>query len=74
MKVSLLFNYYYGRIYEVYEGRTPNLFVAAKVASATGDKSTYIKNRAFDDGYYKKRVLAYIDEYGYASRTDIDKS
>lgn len=54
------------------EGRAPNLFVAAKVASITGDKSTYIKNRAFDDGYYKKMVLAYIDEYGYASRSDID--
>lgn len=54
------------------EGRAPNLFVAAKVASITGDKSTYIKNRAFDDEYYKKMVLAYIDQYGYASRSDID--
>lgn len=60
------------KLQKLVEGRTPNLFVAAKVASATGDKSTYIKNRAFDDGYYKKMVLAYIDEYGYASRTDID--
>ena len=54
------------------EGRSPSLFVAAKVASITGDKSTYIKNRAFDDAYYKKMVLAYIDQYGYASRSDID--
>jgi hypothetical protein len=37
--------------------------MAAKVASITGDKSTYIKKRAFDDGYYKKMVFAYIDQY-----------
>lgn len=54
------------------EGRSPSLFVAAKVAGITGDKSTYIKNRAFDDGYYKKMVLAYIDQYRSADRNEID--
>lgn len=54
------------------EGRALNLFVTAKVASITGDKSIYIKNRDFDDEYYKKMVLAYIDQYGYANRNDID--
>ena len=28
--------------------------------------------RAFDDEYYKTMVLAYIDQYGYASRNDIN--
>lgn len=54
------------------EGRSPNLFVAAKIAVITGDKSTYIKNRAFDDKHYKRMVLAYIEKYGSASRNDID--
>lgn len=54
------------------EGRFPNLFVAAKIAVITGEKSAYIKNRAFDDKHYKKMVLAYIGEYGSASRNDID--
>lgn len=55
------------------EGRYPNLFVAARVAVITGDKSTYIKNRAFDDDHYKKLILAYIGKYGSASRHDIDE-
>ncbi len=54
------------------EGRAPNLFVASSIAAVTGDKSTYIKNRAFDDGYYKEMVLAYLKEYGAASRGEVD--
>lgn len=54
------------------EGRAPNLFVASKVAAATGDKSAYIKNRAFDDGYYKEMILAYLKKFGAASRSEID--
>ena len=35
------------------EGRYPNIFVVAQVAAATGDKASYIKNRAFNNDYYK---------------------
>jgi len=55
------------------EGRRPNLFVAAKVAAATGDKAAYIKNRAFDKAHYKSLVIAYLGEFQQASRTDIDQ-
>lgn len=54
------------------EGRHPNLYVAAKIAALTGDKSTYIKNRAFDNKHYKELIISFIRQYGAASRKDID--
>jgi len=54
------------------EGRYPNLFVAAKIAAVTGDKASYIKNRAFDKEHYKKMIIAFIKEYKAASRQDIN--
>ncbi|MDC3413826.1 hypothetical protein NC800_10515 [Aquibacillus sp. 3ASR75-286] len=36
------------------EGRYPNIYVSSKIAALTGDKSSYIKNRAFDKEHYKK--------------------
>ncbi|NGX55608.1 MAG: hypothetical protein KR126chlam2_01245 [Chlamydiae bacterium] len=54
------------------EGRYPNVFVSSRVAGVTNDKAQYIKNRAFDDAHYEKMILDFIDEYGSASRKDID--
>ena len=42
------------------EGRYPNLFVAAHVASITGDRAQYIKNRAFDDEHYKQKIVEFF--------------
>lgn len=55
------------------EGRYPNIFVTSKIASITGDKSSYIKNKAFDSAYYKNLILEYLKEYKSASRQDINK-
>jgi ATP-dependent DNA helicase RecG len=55
------------------EGRYPNIFVTSKIASITGDKSTYIKNKAFDSAYYKNLIIEYLKEYKSASRQDINK-
>jgi ATP-dependent DNA helicase RecG len=55
------------------EGRRPNVFVSAKIAAATGDKATYIKNRAFDKPYYKGMVLEYLKKFGEATRAELDK-
>ncbi len=60
------------RKHKLIEGRYPNLYVTAKIAAITGDKSTYIKNRAFDKQHYKKLIMAFIRQYGTASRKDID--
>ncbi len=55
------------------EGRRPNLFVSAEIAAVSGDRVAYIKNRAFDKDYYKKIVIAYLEEYKEATRPDLDK-
>ena len=54
------------------EGRYPNLFVTVKIAAITGDKTAYIKLRAFDDQHYKEMIIAFIKKYGSASRKEID--
>ena len=54
------------------EGRYPNLFVTAKIAAIMGDKTTYIRQRAFDDQHYKEMIIAFIKRYGSASRKEID--
>jgi ATP-dependent DNA helicase RecG len=55
------------------EGRRPNLFVSAQVAAATGDKAAYIRNRAFDKQHYKDMVVAYLEQFGEATRADLDE-
>ena len=55
------------------EGRFPNLFISSGVAAVTGDWSKYIRNRAFDDAYYKDLVLKYLGKRGEASRRHIDE-
>jgi ATP-dependent DNA helicase RecG len=54
------------------EGRKPNYYVAASIAAATDDKASYIRNKAFDDGHYKKMIEAYIQSFGEASRKELD--
>lgn len=54
------------------EGRRPNVFVSAKIAAATGDKASYIRNRAFDKPHYKDMVLAFLEKFGEATRADLD--
>jgi len=55
------------------EGRRPNLFVSATIAAATGDKASHIKNRAFDKQHYKDMVVAYLEKFGEATRTELDE-
>lgn len=54
------------------EGRKPNYFIAAQVATTIDDKVTYIRNRAFDKEYYKAMILGFIKQYKEAARSDID--
>ena len=57
------------------EGRYPNLFLSSKVVSPThhvGLKTSYIKNKSFDDDYFKKLIVEYIKEFGKAERRDIN--
>jgi ATP-dependent DNA helicase RecG len=54
------------------EGRRPNLSVAASVADATGRRADYIRRRAQDDSYHVKLILDYLDEFGSATRAEIN--
>lgn len=55
------------------EGRKPNFFVAARIAEKTGVKADYIKNKSFDDRYFKDMIVEYIKKFKKANRSDIDK-
>ena len=55
------------------EGRRPNLFVAASVASATASKADYIRTRSQDDMFYAKLLSDYLAKFGSATRQEIDK-
>ena len=56
-------------------GRKPNFYLAHKVVFKVKDpglKEQYIKNRSFDDGYFMKLIIEYLNKFGKASRKDIN--
>ena len=55
------------------EGRRPNYYVAASVAAVTDEKASYIKNKAFDDEYYKKMIESYLSKFNEGTRKDFEK-
>ncbi len=55
------------------EGRKPNYYVSATIASATDAKADYIHTRGQDDEFYCKLVMDYLAEYGSATRKSINK-
>lgn len=55
------------------EGRYPNLIVAAQVAEVTGEKARHIRERGFNNRYYRDLILNLIGEHQPISREDIDK-
>ena len=61
----------YLRKLNVIEGKMPNIFLSASISEAIGEKTQYVKNKAFDDQYYKDLILKYIERYGKAKKKDI---
>ena len=58
------------------EGRKNNLFLSKSISKNTGNvglKSTYVKNKSFDDEYFRRLIVQYIEKFGSASRTEIDE-
>jgi len=58
------------------EGRKGSLYLSFKVVAGTkhiGLKASYIKNKSFDDSYYKGLIIRFITEFGRASRKDIEE-
>lgn len=57
------------------EGRKSNLFLSKSVAKSTGNvglKSTYVRNRSFDDEYFKKMIIQYLEKFEKASRQEFE--
>src|SRR5690606_33793316 len=59
------------KVKKLIEGRSPNFFIASKVAKDTDEKAVYIKHKAFDDAYYYDLVIEYLKKWKQASRADI---
>lgn len=60
---------------ELIEGRKPNFYIAAHLASGASDegmKAQYIKQKGFDDEYYKKMIMDYLKKFGSANRQSIN--
>ncbi len=55
------------------EGRKPNFYLSAKVASAADAKADYIHTRGQDDIFYAKLIMDYLGKYHSATRQDINK-
>lgn len=61
----------YLRKHDLVEGRVNNLYLSAGVSQAIDDEARYIKNKAFDDQYYKDLIVKYLKQYGKAKKKDI---
>ncbi|MCD7949179.1 MAG: putative DNA binding domain-containing protein [Erysipelotrichaceae bacterium] len=60
----------YLRKLKLIEGRKPNLFLAASVSSSKEDEAQYIKNKAFNDQYYKDMMVRYLKEFNRATKKE----
>ncbi|MFA7229891.1 MAG: RNA-binding domain-containing protein [Victivallaceae bacterium] len=58
------------------EGRKGNIYLSFKVIEATNSdelKAEYVANKSFDDTHFKKMIINYLNKFGKAKRSAIDK-
>ena len=58
------------------EGRKPNVYLSASIANTSkhvGLKTDYMKNKGFDDSYFKKMIIGYLIKFNKASRQEINE-
>ena len=53
------------------EGRLTSLYLSASVAKSIDESTTYIKNKGFDDKYYKDLIVEYLKQFKKAKKKDI---
>lgn len=56
------------------EGRKPNVYLSfsvVKLSKHIGLKTSYIRNKSFDDDYFKRLIIDYITNFGKATRQEI---
>lgn len=59
------------RSQKLVEGRMTSLYLSASAAKSIDEGTTYIKNKGFDDKYYKDLIVEYLKQYGKAKKKDI---
>ncbi|MCM1491596.1 MAG: putative DNA binding domain-containing protein [Muribaculaceae bacterium] len=53
------------------EGRLTSLYLSASAAKSIDESAAYIKNKGFDDKYYKDLIVEYLKQYKKAKKKDI---
>lgn len=53
------------------EGRLTSLYLSASAAKSIDESTAYIKNKGFDDKYYKDLIVEYLKQYKKAKKKDI---
>ena len=54
------------------EGRKPNYHISASIAKATGQQTTYIRNKGIDDEYCRKMIIDYLKQFSVGTRADFE--
>ena len=59
------------RSFKLVEGRLSSLYLSASAAKSIDESASYIKNKGFDDKYYKDLIVEYLKKYERAKKKDI---
>lgn len=63
----------YLRRLNIIEGRMPNIYISAEVAKSLNEKEQYVKNKGFDDEFYKELIIKYLKQFESGTRNDFRK-
>lgn len=59
------------RSFKLVEGRLSSLYLSASAAKSIDESANYIKNKGFDDKYYKDLIVEYLKKYERAKKKEI---
>jgi len=61
------------RKHKLVEGRANSLYLSAEVAQTMDEEAQYIKNKGFDDQYYRDMIIDYLEKFEKAQKKDFRK-
>lgn len=61
------------RKHKLVEGRANSLYLSAEVSQTIDEEAQYIKNKGFDDQYYRDMIIDYLEKFGKAQKKDFRK-
>lgn len=59
------------RKHKLIEGRVGSLYLSAEVSRSIDAEASYIRNKGFNDQYYRDLIVEYLKRYGKAKKQDI---